>query len=163
MHKKYKKNIFTNSLQNLKFFLIFLVDLFMFSFSDQSDFVFHKENMKILLMVYGMVNLKSLYSTHQKEILFLVIIIKKVELYVESKMKRFLKIGRAFSRIVLFLGRRDLSWGYCKMHSGLCIYYKTIAINYVNCTINSKVKRNMVFFETLNCTFLKDFCPLCTK
>ena len=64
MHKKYKKYIFTNSLQNLKFFLIFLVDLFMFSFSDQSDFVFHKENMKILLMVYGMVNLKSLYSTH---------------------------------------------------------------------------------------------------
>ena len=124
----------------------------MFSFFDQSDFVFHNKNMKILLMVYGMVTLKSKCSTYYKEFLFLVIIIKKVE----SKTKQFHKIGRALSRIVLFLGRRDLSWGYCKMHSGLCKYYKTIAINYVSCIciINSKAKRNIVLkFETLNCTF----------
>ena len=148
------------SAQKIFFYFYFLGgNVLMFSFFDQSDFVFHNKNMKILLMVYGMVTLKSKCSTYYKEFLFLVIIIKKVE----SKTKQFHKIGRALSRIVLFLGRRDLSWGYCKMHSGLCKYYKTIAINYVNCTINSKAKRNIVFFETLNCTFLKDFCPLCTK
>ena len=119
LHKKYLKNLFMKSLQNLTYFLIFFwVNVLMFSFSDHhSDFVFHNKNMKILLMVYGMVTLKSKNSTTMS--FFFWLSLSKRLNYVESKMKRFLKIGRAFSRIVLFLGRRDLSWGYCKIHSGL--------------------------------------------
>ena len=40
-------------------------NVLMFSFSDHSDFVFHNKNMKILLMVYGMVTLKSKYIVLQ--------------------------------------------------------------------------------------------------
>ena len=65
LHKKnLKKYIYViNSLQNLISFLIFWGE--MFSFSDHSDFVFHNKNLKILLMVYGMVTLKSKYIVLQ--------------------------------------------------------------------------------------------------